>query len=159
MRIAPATLAALAGAAKQHGRNLTAEADRVLHQGLLVDKLAGAGLRPMVEVLMAFDHAGSEFARHYGVEGDWTQHPEAYGVALTFAVEKLAEQAPGPWKGKHIGAMIEQGFAMAEHRRKRAAGLMRGEGFLTPEERAAMSADAAAPATAIAAFPASRPGG
>ncbi len=148
MRIAPVTRDALAASAKQHGRNLTAEADRVLELGMLVDKLGPAGLRALLPVIVQFDKAGSDFAAENGIEGDWTKNPDAYGVALAFAVQELAEQFPGPWDGELVHAMMEQAFVMAQHRRARAAGLVRGEGFLSPEERAATSADTAAPAPA-----------
>ena len=105
--------------------------------------MGGAGLDGLLPAIMAFDRAGSDFVQHYGVTGDWTQDPDAYWVALVFAVEKLAEQFPGPWDGERVHAALEQALATAQHNRLRAAGLLRGGGFLSPEKQATTSVRAA----------------
>ena len=140
--VAPSTLSQIVESAKRHGRTTTQEADRLLHLALVVDKMGGSGLGRLLPAIMAFDRAGSDFVQHYGVTGDWTQDPDAYWVALVFAVEKLAEQFPGPWDGERVHAALEQALATAQHNRLQAAGLLRGEGFLSPEKRAATSVDA-----------------
>ena len=122
MRIAPATRDRLIEGAAKHGRSTTQEADRVLHQGLLLDRLAGAGLRPMMQVMAEFENAGSRFASERGIEGDWTLNPDAYQFATAAAIERLVYLTPGPWDGKAVHAIVEHGFNRAETKRAREAG-------------------------------------
>jgi hypothetical protein len=122
MRIASATRNGLVEKAKQHGRSTTQEADRLLHLGMLVDKMSGAGLQKMLPALMAFDRAGSNFAREQKIGDDWIENAEAYQFALHAAVEMLLENIPGPWDGRLAHAIVEQAFIRAQTRRAVEAG-------------------------------------
>jgi len=92
MRIAPVTRDELVARAATNGRSVTQEADRALHDGLLLGKIIGeAGLRPLLEVLTESIAAGAVRAAELGIEGDWTQNPDCCIPAALAALRRLIE--------------------------------------------------------------------
>lgn len=119
LRVTPELRDQLLARAEATGRSITQEMELLLEEGLLFEKLLGNGL---YEVMKAFDGAGSQFAREWDIDGDWTCNPEAYQFAMHAAVRRLVEGIPGPWDGKAAHAMIEEAFNRAQASRARAAG-------------------------------------
>jgi hypothetical protein len=92
MRIAPVTRDELVARATANGRSVTQEADRALHDGLLLGKIIGeTGLRPLLEVLTESIAAGAVRAAELGIEGDWTQDPDCCLPAALAALKRLIE--------------------------------------------------------------------
>jgi hypothetical protein len=90
MRIAPVTRDELVARAATNGRSVTQEADRALHDGLLLGKIIGEiGLRPLLEVLTESIAAGAVRAAELGIEGDWTQDPDCCIPAALAALKQL----------------------------------------------------------------------
>jgi hypothetical protein len=104
MRIAPITRDELVERAAMNGRSVTQEADRALHDGLLLGKIISEpslrqllkiigdpGLRPLLKVVSEYIAAGEASAAQLRVEGDWTQDPDCCIPATLAALRQLIE--------------------------------------------------------------------
>lgn len=131
-RVRPELKNRMDAAAAESGRSVAQEIELRLEQSFLIERLIETRL---IDVMREFDRAGSTFAREQEIEGDWTQDPGAYHLALHSAIAKLVEAVPGLWDGKLTHAIVEQAFVTAQTRRLRGAagGLLPGEGFITPK--------------------------
>jgi hypothetical protein len=105
MRIAPATRDEIVRKARQHGRSTTQEADRLLQQGLLLEKLTGS--TAAARAFFAFNANGENRARELAIEGDWTLDPDCYKSAAFGVFWDILELSPPPWDGEYWHTMFE----------------------------------------------------
>ena len=88
-------------AADKNDRPLASQAELMVEQALIIEKVMGkTGLRPMIEIMTSFVRSGEHYAEENGVTGDWTEDPQLYLAAARSAFRHLLKLSPPPWDGQ-----------------------------------------------------------
>ena len=118
MRIAPATRDQLVAIAKENGRSVTQEADRLLDQAIFMRRISGEwhATRLWAAVIGEGEAAGARRAkeRQVGGGGDWSFDQDCYLAAIQAVIRRLLELSPWPLDTEYMRAMLEETLAQAQ---------------------------------------------
>lgn len=118
LRVSPNLYEEISARAEEDGRTMTFEAEVLLEQGLLAERIGGGkAWRLGYEVTRCFDYrlgGNSGNIQSWRDEGepDPLDHPAAYGLAMARAITSLARNFPGKPTYRDIDAWLEAARAM-----------------------------------------------